>query len=253
MSNLLPFHPLADMFPLIEGKDFDDLVADIKQNGLREEISSIIEKDGREVIVDGRNRYRACLKAGVEPKFRRVRFKDEAGLRAYIISQNIHRRHLSREWIDSFLAELIKQNPDKSDRALADEAKKSGIDTSHMSVRRKRKKMKASGVTTVTPEKRVGLDGKRQPAAKPKTQTKAELKTKLPVPPPKPDVEPAKAVAASLPKQPHAEELDALRTFVKFTVMNVDTEDLKLTGDPDRIRRWKDLRARVAPFVNIGV
>src|SRR6516165_5048534 len=72
-AKLLPFHPLADMFPLIEGKDFDDLVADIKQNGLREEISFVlvekggreVEKGGREVIVDGRNRYRACLKAGV--------------------------------------------------------------------------------------------------------------------------------------------------------------------------------------------
>ena len=27
------FHPLADMFPLLEGDDFDNLVKDIKHNG----------------------------------------------------------------------------------------------------------------------------------------------------------------------------------------------------------------------------
>jgi N6-adenosine-specific RNA methylase IME4/ParB-like chromosome segregation protein Spo0J len=80
------FHPLADLFPLLEGEDFDGLVADIKANGLNEVITT---HEG--MILDGRNRYRACLAAGVEPLFVRYNGDDPLG---YVISANLRRRHL---------------------------------------------------------------------------------------------------------------------------------------------------------------
>jgi ParB-like chromosome segregation protein Spo0J len=129
MSEPLKFHPLADIFPLMEGAEFDELVADIKANGLREKIDLYQGK-----IVDGRNRYRALQQLGIDPGpsyFRKAIYAHTIGgqiapheqnnddrVRAYIISKNIHRRHLTAEQRRDLVAKLIKAQPEKSDRAI---------------------------------------------------------------------------------------------------------------------------------------
>ena len=57
-------HPLADIFPMMEEKDLKALADDIKANGQRE---SGLLYEGK--ILDGRNRYAACLLADVEMEF----------------------------------------------------------------------------------------------------------------------------------------------------------------------------------------
>jgi hypothetical protein len=80
-------HPLCTLFPRVENEDFDLLVADISENGLREPITLA---DG--MVLDGGNRYRACLAAGIEPMF--TEFSGES-LVSFVLSKNLHRRHLS--------------------------------------------------------------------------------------------------------------------------------------------------------------
>lgn len=84
----LQFHPAAAIFPLITGEEFEKLVKDIGKIGLINEIW--LHPDGS--ILDGRNRYRACLEAGVEPRFK---MWDGEGFAAdFVWSLNDQRRHL---------------------------------------------------------------------------------------------------------------------------------------------------------------
>jgi hypothetical protein len=80
------FHPLANMFPLLEGGEFDALVEDIRAHGLNE---PLVMFEGK--ILDGRNRCRACAAVGIEPRFREMDFGNYAAAKAYVISANIHR------------------------------------------------------------------------------------------------------------------------------------------------------------------
>lgn len=81
-------HPAAEIFPALTGKALSSLTEDIRLNGLHESIW--LHSDGR--IIDGRNRYAACLTAGVEPTFRT--WDGSGSLIAFVLSLNLHRRHL---------------------------------------------------------------------------------------------------------------------------------------------------------------
>src|SRR4051794_1814510 len=79
------FHPLADIFPLMEGADCEELVADVRAHGVREPWLYQGE------ILDGRNRYLAAIAAGVPCPTRIYEGDDPVG---FVISLNLKRRHL---------------------------------------------------------------------------------------------------------------------------------------------------------------
>ena len=99
-------HPLAALFPLLAGPDLEALAADIGTNGLAE---PIVLLDGQ--ILDGRNRHAACSLAGVDPSFSEYVGADPA---AWVVSKNLHRRHLSesqRAMVASRLAGMGRGKP----------------------------------------------------------------------------------------------------------------------------------------------
>ena len=79
-------HPISEIFPAMEGAEFDALVEDIKAHGL---LHPLVMYQGK--ILDGRNRWRACEALGIKPKTTDYRGDDPLG---HVLSLNLTRRHL---------------------------------------------------------------------------------------------------------------------------------------------------------------
>lgn len=91
------FHPIADAFPLIAAPD--EFNADIAKNGQRIRGTFYEGK-----ILEGRNRYLACKAAEIE--FQADELPEGADPIDFVISANIHRRHLSKSQLEAAAAEL---------------------------------------------------------------------------------------------------------------------------------------------------
>lgn len=87
-----PVHPAAALFPLITGAEFEAFVEDVRVNKQR---TRIVLLNG--ALLDGRNRLRALIRLGYEPKFREFGSEETDGSDpiAFVVSENINgRRHL---------------------------------------------------------------------------------------------------------------------------------------------------------------
>ncbi len=78
------FHEITNIFPLMEGEDFDYLVKDMRKYG---QLRKGILYEGK--ILDGRNRYRACQILNISFKFEE--YSEKMSPIDYIISVNVRR------------------------------------------------------------------------------------------------------------------------------------------------------------------
>jgi hypothetical protein len=180
----LPFHPIANIFPLMTGKDLDDLVEDIRRHGLHEPTTVYEDK-----VLEGRNRELACIEAGAERHYQQFQSDDPV---AYVISANIRRRHLDAGQKGELIAKLLKMQPEKSDRQVAVTAK-----IAHTTVARTRKALERSGDVEQR-STRTDAAGRQQPAKRKKTAAAARsTKTRRPAEPVTPEQEPTPAEANS--------------------------------------------------------
>jgi hypothetical protein len=109
-------HPLANMFPMIEGNAFEELKRDIAAQGILEPIRLY-----QGMILDGRNRYAAAKACGHQfsvDDF--VQWEGSlADAEAWVISTNLHRRQLTTKQKQDLIMDMVKRNPSLSDREIA--------------------------------------------------------------------------------------------------------------------------------------
>jgi hypothetical protein len=143
--DVLPIHPAAKLFPRMSADELLELGKDIKKNGLTSLI--VLWSDGKSpaLLLDGRNRLDAIEIATGSPAIigapsimagedflacdKVIVLDKSVDPYAFVISANIHRRHLTAELKRDLIAKLIKAAPEKSNRQIAETAK-----VSHVSV-----------------------------------------------------------------------------------------------------------------------
>jgi hypothetical protein len=151
---------------------------DIKKNGLKHKpFLWWPQEDKPPILLDGRNRLDAMELIGIEIPFASTKAilycspKGEKFLNffdvkldpyAYVISANIHRRHLTAEQKRELIAKLLKADPTKSDRTIAKNTK-----VSDKTVGAVRRRMEGRAEIPHA-ETRADTKGRQQPARKPK-------------------------------------------------------------------------------------
>jgi hypothetical protein len=215
--DLIKVHPAADLLPMMSEEELRALGEDIKAYGMAVPIT-LTQYDGTWVLLDGRNRLDALELVGVKfalSKHGMLTIDGESGAEngedmldlwllysednpyARVKSLNIERRQLTTEQKREIAAKLLKVEPERSNRAIAEQVK---LDKN--TVQDVRQALEASGEIHQS-ETRVSTSGqKRKPAKKATTRTAAEPKAA-------PAVEEPRA-----PEQPKGATTDDLRTWI---------------------------------------
>lgn len=97
--SMIETHPAAELFPMMSEDEYQGLLDDIHQHGQRQ---PIVMWQG--MLLDGRNRLRACLELGIEPLLKELDEDDDPV--AFVCSVNVHRRNLSTSQRGLIAAEL---------------------------------------------------------------------------------------------------------------------------------------------------
>jgi len=157
----LEMHPYCMRFPRMTGDEFDELANDIRQHGQRQPGTIL---DGK--VLDGWDRYLACEQTG--RPFRARQYDGDDPL-AFVISANIRRRHLTGEQKRQLIAVLLKDNPERSDRAIARD-----VGVSKNTVAAERAEQESRGQIDHV-DHRTDTKGREQPAHKSKQMARQAL------------------------------------------------------------------------------
>lgn len=163
---------LFQKMPQLTDEARELLLADIAARGVTVPIE--ITTDG--VVVDGHNRVRLALEAGVDTIPAIVKeFGSDEEATAHVFSVNLQRRHLNQADKRKLIKEFLALDPYKSNRQVADELGGTVTDKTVGAVRDEAEK---AGEITKS-KARTGKDGKTRSTSKPKASKGASERRKI--------------------------------------------------------------------------
>jgi ParB-like chromosome segregation protein Spo0J len=250
----IPVHPAAAAFPPMSDDELVELGEDIKEHGLKQPLWFYSEarrpktidrmaeaialqntamrqaRDRQLPLLDGRNRLMAMQRVGMlneavlKDLLQRAKicYADETTPEEFVMSANVHRRHLTPDDKRKLIAALLKANPERSDRATAKIA-----DSNRTTVGQIRRDLEQKGDVSII-DTRTDSAGRQQPATKPPKPPSKEAQIRAlregrelearseipnvvtrtdsagepPTPPPMPDLDELKSVLAMLRGDP---------------------------------------------------
>jgi ParB-like chromosome segregation protein Spo0J len=128
---MIELHPLCTLFPRMSDDEFKNLKLDIDKNGLLEPIITY-----NNMILDGGNRYKACLEIGLMPTFKEYDIQ-LGNIGDFILSKNLYRRHITlsqqaaivasvSNWAGSTATHGTNRHTSEAVETVKDRAAKSG-------------------------------------------------------------------------------------------------------------------------------
>jgi hypothetical protein len=174
--DVIKVHPAADLFPMMTADELKALGEDIKKNGLR--VPVILWEAGEDtlVLLDGRNRLDAMEAVGLpvldqdnQLGWNVVGDLGRGDPYELVLSANIHRRHLTAEQKRDLIAKVLKAQPEKSDRQIAEQIK-----ASPSTVGKVRKELEHVGDVSNL-DTRTDSKGRKQQAHKPVAKKRRDI------------------------------------------------------------------------------
>ena len=164
----LQAHPYAELFPMFSAVELAAMAQNIAEYGQEHPIITFEEK-----ILDGRNRYAACLIAKVVPRLRP--YSGSKPL-SYVISHNLeNRRHLSVADRAAIAAKIANLSQFKTPKASNEAASKEAGDEGHISQRDAAEKLGVSRASVQRAVAKTAESKKKEPAENP-SWSHADLK-----------------------------------------------------------------------------
>lgn len=160
-DSLTPHPTLPQTIPALSEDEFSDLLESIRTFGQQQDI--VVDSAG--IIIDGHNRWKAAIKLGMEQVSVFPNHSLTPGMAERLgIELNANRRQWTREQRRAAVVRLLKLEPARSDSAIARSAS-----VSDKTVAVVRAEL-VDGSEIPNQQTRVGRDGVKQPATKPRSK-----------------------------------------------------------------------------------